>query len=259
MRCYTHRISYERGSTANLLHREWNSCGTVWNPKSVQAQPEASFSKTDLRYWKERIFKPTYTRGGNRYEGPNSAVYIQHRRRRHRWSLGKPNRAATAAIAKDIFLSLQAKGWDATIQRYRPKLAEKKRNVTVGEFIEEVKAKADLDAKTIEGYCKAFRTIVASAFEIDGGKEKFDHRKGGHEKWLTKVHGIRLASVTPSKVQEWKRTHLARAKRDPLSQRQAKVSVQFFYAPGTEPVCGRYLAPPCDRASRASAICRGRL
>src|SRR5258707_4443022 len=37
MRCYTHRISYERGSTANLLHREWNSCGTVWNPKSVQA------------------------------------------------------------------------------------------------------------------------------------------------------------------------------------------------------------------------------
>jgi len=195
---------------------------------SVQAQPEASFSKTDLRYWKERIFKPTYTRGGNRYEGPNWAVYIQHRGRRHKWSLGKPNREAAAAIAKDIFLSLQAKGWDATIQRYRPKLAEKKRNVTVGEFIEEVKAKADLDAKTIEGYCKAFRTIVASAFEIDGGKEKFDHRKGGHEKWLTKVHGIRLASVTPSKVQEWKRTHLARAKRDPLSQRQAKVSVNSF-------------------------------
>jgi integrase len=156
------------------------------------------------------------------------AIYIQHRGRRHKWSLGTPNRDAAAAKARDIFLILQAQGWDAAVARYRPRLAEKKRDVSVGEFIEELKAKADLEARTIEGYCKAFRTIVASTFEIDGGNEKFDHRKGGHQKWLARVHGVKLSALTPARIQQWKRAYLAKAKRDPLSQRQAKVSVNSF-------------------------------
>ncbi len=205
-----------------------NSSEPVKRASSVQASLSSGFSKTDLRYWKDRVFKPTYTRGGNRHEAPNWAVYIQHRGRRHKWSLGTPNREAATAKARDIFLSLQAQGWDATIQHYRPKLVEKKSNVTVGEFIEEVKAKADLEAKTIEGYCRALRTIVASIFEIDGGKEKFDHHKGGYQKWLARVYGVKLSALTPPKVQEWKCAFLAKAKRDPLSQRQARVSVNSF-------------------------------
>jgi len=160
-----------------------NSSAPKKRASSVQASA-SSLSKTDLRYWKDHVFKPTYTRGGTRHEAPNWAVYIQHRGRRHKWSLSTPNREAAAAKARDIFLSLQAKGWEATIQKYRPKLVEKKSDATVGQFIEEVKAKADLDAKTIEGYCKAFRTIVARAFGVEGGKQKFDYHKGGHEKWL---------------------------------------------------------------------------
>jgi integrase len=195
---------------------------------SVQAQPSTGFSKTDLRYWKDRVFRPIYTRGGDQHESPNLAIYIQHRGRRHKWSLGTPNRDAAAAKARDIFLILQAQGWDAAVARYRPKLADKKTNVSVGEFIEEVKAKADLEPKTIEGYCKAFRTIVASIFEIDGGKEKFDRHKGGYQKWLARVHGIKLSALTPARIQEWKRAYLAKAERDPLSQRQAKVSVNSF-------------------------------
>jgi integrase len=195
---------------------------------SVQVHSGASLSKTDLRYWKERIFKPTYTRNGNRHESPNWAVYIQHRGRRHKWSLETPNKEAAAGKAKDIFLSLQAKGWEATIQKYRPKFVEKKRNVTVGEFVAEVRAKADLGEKTIEGYCKAFRTIVAGVAGVDGGKEKFDYHKGGHEKWLTHINAVRLATLTPPKIQEWKRAFLSKANRDPLSQRQAKVSVNSF-------------------------------
>jgi integrase len=204
-----------------------NSSAPKKRASSVQASA-SSLSKTDLRYWKDHVFKPTYTRGGTRHEAPNWAVYIQHRGRRHKWSLSTPNREAAAAKARDIFLSLQATGWEATIQKYRPKLVEKKSDATVGQFIEEVKAKADLDAKTIEGYCKAFRTIVARAFGVEGGKQKFDYHKGGHEKWLADVNGVRLAALTPSRLQEWKRAFLAQAKRDPLSQRQAKVSVNSF-------------------------------
>jgi integrase len=220
--------SIQGGFSHRSMEHLRNSTEPQKRASSVQAQAGTGFSKTDLRYWRDRVFRPIYTRGGDRHESPNLAIYIQHRGRRHKWSLGTPNRDAAAAKARDIFLILQAQGWDAAVARYRPRLAEKKRDVTVGEFIEEVKAKADLEARTIEGYSKAFRTIVAAAFEIDGGKEKFDHRKGGHQKWLARVHGVKLSTLTPVKIQEWKRAYLAKAKRDPLSQRQAKVSVNSF-------------------------------
>src|SRR6267143_6126441 len=84
---------------------------------SVQAPAIASLSKTDLRYWRDRVFRTIYTRGEDRHESPNLAVYIQHRGRRHKWSLGTPNRDAAAAKARDIFLILQAQGWDAAVAR----------------------------------------------------------------------------------------------------------------------------------------------
>src|ERR1700740_3313727 len=56
--------------------------------------------------------------------------------------------------------------------------------VTVGDFLSEVKAKADGNPKTIEGYCKSFRKIVADIQDIENTPEKFDHRSGGHQRWL---------------------------------------------------------------------------
>jgi hypothetical protein len=103
-----------------------------------------------------------------------------------------------------------------------------RRNATVGDFIAEVKAKADGDPKTIEGYCKSLRKIVADIYGVPDTPAKFDYRAGGHQQWLTKVHGVRLESLTPAKVQAWKRSFLAKADSDPLSQRQARVSVNSF-------------------------------
>jgi integrase len=193
--------------------------------RASSVQAGSSLSKTDLRYWRERVFKPTYTRGDAQHESPNWAVYIQHRGCRHKWSLGTPNREAAAAKAKDIFWSLQTHGWDVTIQKYRPKLAQKKPTPTIGEFIEEVRAQADLDPKTIDGYSKALRTIVASVFGLQGGRKKFDCHKDGHKKWLANIHAVQLAALTPDRIQKWKVAFLARAKGNPMAQRRAKVSV----------------------------------
>ena len=151
------------------------------------------------------------------------------------WALAQvepitPNRERGPRKPEHLLILL-AKGWEATIQKYRPRLVEKTRDATVGHFIAEVKAKADLDAKTIEGYCKAFRTIVA----VPGDrrrKGKFDYHKGGHKKWLADIGQFRLTAITPSKVQGWKRAFLTKAKRDPLSQRRAKVSVNSFLRRG---------------------------
>jgi integrase len=100
--------------------------------------------------------------------------------------------------------------------------------VTVGQFLQELEAKADLKPETLKGYVIAFRAIVADIFGINGGKEKFDYRGGGHARWLEKINAIRLADVTPAKVQEWKRVFIARAGNDPIRQRSARTSFNSF-------------------------------
>jgi integrase len=194
---------------------------------TAQAKPLThSFGKTDLRHWKERIFRPVYSRGGEEHESPNWAVEIQHRGRRHRWSLETPNRDAAAARAREIYLSVLSTGWEATLLKFRPEQAprEKQKNVTLGEFLQEVSAKSDGDPRTLAGYARVLRKIVADIFEIDG-EGKHDYRKGGHAKWLEKVHSVKLADITPADVQAWKRAFLRKAGSDPLAQRTAKVSV----------------------------------
>jgi integrase len=91
--------------------------------------------------------------------------------------------------------------------------------------MDEVKRKADGNPKTIEGYCKSFRTIVADICGIDEGSAKFDYRTGGRQKWLEKIHVVKLGSITPAKVQEWKRAFLSQAGSNAIALRRARVSV----------------------------------
>jgi hypothetical protein len=78
---------------------------------SAQAESlTRSFGKTDVRHWKERIFRPVYVRDGQKLESPNWAAEIQHRGRRHRWSLETPNKDAAAAKARDIYLTIVSVG-----------------------------------------------------------------------------------------------------------------------------------------------------
>jgi len=45
------------------------------------------------------------------------------------------------------------------------------------------------------------------------------------QQWLAKIHAIKLAELTPFKVQQWKREFLARAGSDPTKLRTARISV----------------------------------
>ncbi len=183
-------------------------------------------AKTDVRYWDKAIFQPTYTRDGESRIVGEWAAKIQHLGRREAFSLGGANKAAAASRAKEIYLSLQSAGWDATLAKFKPKADGASRSVaTVGEFLAEVKAKASGRPKTIEGYCRALRTIVADIFGIDGGKAKYDYRTGGRDKWLARVEAMRLADVSPEAVQKWKLRFVRRAGSDPLKQRAARISV----------------------------------
>src|SRR5262249_5697303 len=195
-----------------------------------------TFSKTDVRYWRERILKPRYQQSGQNREAPNWAVEIQHRGRRHRLSLGTPNREAAAARARDMFLFVQAQGWEAAMSKYRPSLAPKRADITVGEFLAEVSAKADKETKTIDDYARALRKIVSDVFDLDTGKRKFDYRSGGYQKWLGSVHGVKLSRLLPERVQAWKRSFLARAGKNPREQRKARGAGNSFLRRARSPV-----------------------
>ena len=200
----------------------------VENQKSVQ-EVSKHHGKADVRYWQSRLFNPWYTRNGKRVELDNYAVKIQHKGRRDTFSLGTPNKAAAAAKARDIYRFLTANGWDAALKEFKPESqVVQKTHATVGDFLEELRLKADLKPKTLEDYSVSLRKIVADAFKINGENERFDYRKGGHERWRKQVHSVKLADITPARIQEWKRAFLAKAGSSPAKQRTARISVNSF-------------------------------
>ena len=160
--------------------------------QNVQARP-ARFPKTDVRYWQNAIFRPTYSRAGARHEVPEWAVKIQHRGHRETFSLDTANRANAAAKARDLYQQIVGAGWEAAILKWKPTMQRKAAPVhtaTVGEFLTAVKSASTLKPKTLEGYAKAFRMMVAQIVGVPSGKERFDYRTGGHQRWLDAVHAV---------------------------------------------------------------------
>ena len=207
---------------------------TALNTKSVQEVSKQNqkrdavtrHAKTDVRYWDRAIFQPTYTRDGKSRLVGEWAAKIQHLGRRETFALGSANKAAAASRAKEIYLSLQSAGWTATLAKFKPKAdAAGHSVVTLGEFLAEVKTKASGRTKTLEGYCRAFRTIVSDIFGIDGGTAKYDYRTGGLKEWLGRVEAVKLANISPEAIQKWKLRFLRRAGGDPLKERAARISV----------------------------------
>jgi hypothetical protein len=148
-----------------------------WLSKTIDM---ASFAKTDMRYWQERVFFPAYTRNGKKFFSPQYAARIQHQNRRETFALHTANKTAAAARAKEICSFLTAHGWDETLAKYKPEPTNGAvQLVTLGDLIREVKAAAAGRGRTLDDYCRNFRKLVAGIFGIDGGTEKYDYQKGG--------------------------------------------------------------------------------
>jgi integrase len=184
-------------------------------------------SKDSVGYWRTRIYKPIYTHDGGAQQSKNWSVQIQCHGQRQTLSLGTTNRETAASKAQRIYIDVRAHGWVQALGKPQPEQTKRKANATVGEFFDELAQKADLEPKTLESYARAFRTILADAFKIDG-TGKHASRGLASKEWLERIHAIKLEDITPQRIQEWKRMFLARAAGDPLTLRSAKVSVNSF-------------------------------
>jgi len=215
------------------------------NRKSVQEVSKQraltrGHGKTDVRYWREAIFQPTYTRDGSRRSVGHYAVKLQYAGRRETIPLGTANRENAAQKAREIYLYLQSNGWEETLRKFKPKSRwSSNAATTVGEFCEQVQSVWSGKPKTLGDYIRAFRKVVSDIFKIDGGKSKFDYRSGGRESWLQKVDRIKLRDITPDKIQRWKVEFLSRAGSSPAIKRSASISVnsllrqaKSLFAPG---------------------------
>jgi DNA-binding NarL/FixJ family response regulator len=64
-------------------------------------------------YWRRRVFRNTYTRGGRCIEIKGWSVKIQHHGTRRTFSLAAKNRMAAAVEAQAIYQTILTQGWDA--------------------------------------------------------------------------------------------------------------------------------------------------
>jgi integrase len=178
----------------------------------AEVMPKPQFGKTDVRYWSDRIFHRQ--RGGD--ADKHWTAQMQHAGRREQFPLGTPNKAAAAAKARSIYLSLQASGWETTLAAYKAKPEEPKPEFsTIGDLIREVANTTAYRSTTFSVYCAALRRIAVDIAGVQGSKKKFAPQGAERKAWREKVDSTPLPLLTKDAVQHWKLSYIGRHKDSP--------------------------------------------
>lgn len=191
-------------------------------------------SRFHVDHWKDRLYRKTYTRAGQRREVQEWSVRLQHNGRREAFSLGSGNAGVAAAKAKQIAVYLEANGWDATIAAFKAPATKGTQACTVGEFLADVGKRSHLRPSTLRRYAVKLRKLVADIANVESGlrpaarRKKYDYATGGRGEWLAKVHGQSLAILTPEQVTGWRNRYVAKAATDPMSRKSAERSAASY-------------------------------
>ncbi len=208
------------------------------NRKSAQEvhRQKGSLPKTAAAYWIPKVKKPV---GSGLYN-----LQVAYRGRRHRFPLETANREAAGEKARQIYLSLVAVGWEATVAAFNPIAAPKPaRPATLGEWLRAVQTTAELRPSTFITYAQSLRQIAAEIEDIgdqpvlnaDGTpkrdrkrrpvlRSRFDYKTGGRDAWTAKVDAVPLTVLSAVAVQRWKLAYIARAGNAPDARRRAENS-----------------------------------
>jgi integrase len=108
----------------------------------------------------------------------------------------------------------------------------------VGAYCKAVQGSGALRVQTFLNYQNSLRTIVATIFGIRAGKEKFDYKKGGAQRWQSRIDSIRLDRITDERVRAWQRKFVAAAGMSPVAVEAAKRTANSYLR------CARCLFSP---------------
>lgn len=193
-------------------------------------------AKTHQDYWKTRITRCSFKgRDGQKYSPPEFYVRMFHDKRETWFCLETANAATAAIKARDIYLSLVAAGWEATLAKYKPKVEASNDACTVGEFLADVQKRSHLKPITVRRYAVKLRKMISDVAKLEAGREgrklmrsKFDYVNGGRKAWLALVDGQSLDLLTPDAVNAWRNAYVAKAGTDPMRRKSAERSAASY-------------------------------
>ena len=187
------------------------------------------YPKTHANYWKTRLEHRTYVRDGEAREVPAWSIRIHYKGIRKSFDLETASKEEAATKARDIYVSIVAKGWSTTLAELAPQSKTPSNasegGPTVGEFLAEVERTSTLKPKTFQRYAQYFRMMAAQIQGVKSDRSRYNYRTGGLKKWHGKVDAIPLSAITPAAVADWKIAYLKRAGSDP--RRRMEVSRSF--------------------------------
>ena len=206
---------------------------------------QAAVNRFRVDYWQDRLFRKTFTRGGVRHEVAGEwSVRLQHLGQREAFALGSANASAAAVKAKEIATFLDANGWAATLEKYKPGTPAQAECCTLGEFLADIEKRSHLRPITVRHYAVTLRKIVADLGKVEEGltgkakRAKYDYVNGGHAAWLAKVDGQSLSLLTPESLSAWRNAFVVKAGTDPVARKSAERSAASFLR------CSRALFSP---------------
>lgn len=209
--------------------------GANQNRKSVQEvskqrKAQKTYSKTDQRYWMQRIFKNSWSQKTERRETIEWCLKVAYKGRRETVNLRTPNKEAAASRAADLYRTLTTQGWSAAMAPYKgreEKPAPQPVFSTVGDLLRVISGVVPFRASTFGNYAHALRRITADIGGIEANKSKFDGRHGGRSAWLSVVDALPLTLLTPTAIQQW-RVKFEGVATNPLETRRAQVSAASY-------------------------------
>ena len=186
----------------------------------------ATHPRSDIRYWRGKIFKHGHTKAGVRSFDSFWSIRIAHGGKREQFNLRTSNADAAATKAQRIYKVVVGAGWVAARAEFKPD-AEPAEIVidatltTVGQLIEASARLSPARWESMDTYSQALRRIVAAVNAWEGGATKFSLE--GSKAWRLKVDAVTVASITPAAVEEWRNATL-KAAQTPAKRNAAVVS-----------------------------------
>lgn len=204
----------------------------------------ATHAKSDVRYWKAKLFKHGHTRDGVRSYDSFWSIRIAHGGRREQFNLRTANAEAAASKAQRIHQVVVGAGWDTALEDFKPAAAPKPaKPATVGAWSEAVRTTVDFKPTTFTTYLQSLRQIISEiedvgdqpALDENGNPRRdrkrrpillsrFDYKTGGRDAWAARVDALPLSVLTAAAVQKWKLDYVARAGNAPDARRRAENS-----------------------------------
>jgi Phage integrase family len=174
----------------------------------------SNYSKTDLRYWEQAVRFPKPT-------SKTYAVHLQHKGKRQWIGLHTANKEQAAILARKFYQNILPLGWEETLRRHKlGTIGEKSVNVTVGEYLDAVRAKSLIHAKTLESYAGALRKIASDIRGIT--------HNGKRSTWRERVDAIKLGTLTSQAIETWRTNFIKRGSINPLAEKSARISANSF-------------------------------